>query len=131
MRQLCGPHLTGVENLKGANTGVYASDDGQFGEAPLPRAVERGIGEFLEQRVCFSINDTIALLDHRTTDGLGQMTRVSDRDRETAPVYGDARAGGLVAAAALSKGEGADQGPGRQSVFSLAAAARRLGDFPT
>ena len=38
------------------------------------RAVERGVGELLEQRVRFAIDDAIALLDHRAADGLGQMT---------------------------------------------------------
>ena len=37
------------------------------------RAIERGVGEFLEERVRLAIDDAIALLDHRAADGLGQM----------------------------------------------------------
>ncbi len=40
----------------------------------LARAIERGVGEFLEQRVRFAIDDAIALLDHGAADGLGEMT---------------------------------------------------------
>ena len=46
----------------------------EIGEIRLARAIERGVGEFLEQRVRFAIDDAIALLDHRAADGLGQMT---------------------------------------------------------
>jgi len=46
----------------------------EIGEVRLARAVERRIGELLEERVGFAIDDAIALLDHRAADGLGQMT---------------------------------------------------------
>ena len=45
----------------------------QIGEVPLPGAIERGIGELLEERVGLAIEDAIALLDDRAADGLGQM----------------------------------------------------------
>ena len=38
------------------------------------RLLERRVGEFLEERVGFAIDDAIALLDHAVADGLGQMT---------------------------------------------------------
>lgn len=55
--------------------------DGQIGETCLARAVERGVGTLLGERVRFAIQD-LALLDHGATDGLSQMTfRVPDRSR--------------------------------------------------
>jgi hypothetical protein len=41
----------------------------EIGEVRFARAVERGAGEFLEQRVRFAI----ALLDHGAADGLSQV----------------------------------------------------------
>ena len=35
--------------------------------------VERGVGEFLEQRVGLAIDDAVALLDGRATDGLCEV----------------------------------------------------------
>src|SRR5205809_7346200 len=45
-----------------------------MGEMRLAGGVERRVGEFLEERVGFAIDDAIALLDHGAADGLGQMT---------------------------------------------------------
>ena len=42
-------------------------------EVSLPRAIERRVGDLLDQGVLLTIEDAIALLDHRATDGLGQM----------------------------------------------------------
>jgi hypothetical protein len=40
---------------------------------PLPRAIEGGVGDLLDQRVRFTIDDPVALLDHRAPDGLREM----------------------------------------------------------
>ena len=62
----------------------------------LARAVERGVGEFLEERVGFAIEDAIALLDHRAADGLGQMTlaRAGWAEKERVLALRDEAAGG-------------------------------------
>lgn len=46
----------------------------EVGEVGLARAVERGVGDLLEQRVRLAIDDAIALLDRGTANGLGEMT---------------------------------------------------------
>ena len=40
----------------------------------LPCAVDRGFGEVIQERMGFPIDDAIALLEGRQTDGLSQMT---------------------------------------------------------
>src|SRR5687768_9493980 len=42
-------------------------------EIDLACPIERGVGEFLEERVRFAVDDAIALLDHGAADGLGEM----------------------------------------------------------
>ena len=46
---------------------------GQLREIRLAGAVERGVGDLLEQRVGLAIDDAIALLDRGAADRLGEM----------------------------------------------------------
>ena len=71
---------------------------GEVGEIVLARAIERGVGEFLEQRVGFAIEDAIALLDRGAADGLGEMTFAGARRAEKERVFAlrDEAAGGQV-----------------------------------
>ncbi len=64
MRQL--PHAQVIDDQKRHGR--------EIGEIRLAGAVERGVGELLEQRVGFAIDDAITLLDDRAADSLGQMT---------------------------------------------------------
>ena len=59
----------------------------QVGEEGLARAVERGVGEFLEQRVRFAIDDAIALLDRGAADRLGEMALAGARRAEEEGVF--------------------------------------------
>ena len=63
MRQL--PHAEVVDDQQ--------RHGGEVGEIVLARAVERGVGEFLQQRVGLAIDDAVALLDRGAADGLGEM----------------------------------------------------------
>ena len=64
----------------------------------LAGAVERGVGEFLEQRVRFAIEDAIALLDRRAADGLGEMALAGAWRAEKERVFAlrDEAAGGQL-----------------------------------
>ena len=46
---------------------------GEIGEVVLAGAVERGVGDLLEQRVRLAVEDAIALLDRGAADGLGEV----------------------------------------------------------
>ena len=48
-------------------------DGGEIGEVLLAGAVERGVGDLLEQRVRLAVEDAVALLDRGAADGLGEM----------------------------------------------------------
>jgi hypothetical protein len=45
----------------------------ELGQVVLAYAGERRVGEFFEERMCLAIDDTIALLDGRAPDRLGEM----------------------------------------------------------
>ena len=49
-------------------------DGGQVREEPLAGAIERGIRQVLEQRMGFTIDHTVALVDRRAANGLREMT---------------------------------------------------------
>jgi hypothetical protein len=66
----------------------------EISEVRLAGAVKRRVGEFLEKRVGFAIEDTIALLDHRPADGLRQMA--FPRPWERIFALGDKATGGQV-----------------------------------
>jgi len=46
---------------------------GEIREINLAGAIERGVREFLEQRVRLAIDDPVPLLDDGAADGLGQV----------------------------------------------------------
>ena len=48
-------------------------DGGQFGQERLPRAIDRGLGDLLQQRVSLAVGHAIALLDRGAADRLGEM----------------------------------------------------------
>ena len=52
-------------------------DRGELGEVAPTGAVERGGGQFLEERVRFAIDDSMALLDRGPPEGLGQDASMS------------------------------------------------------
>ena len=64
----------GVRQLAHAEVVDDEQRDGrELGEVVLARAVERRVGELLEQRVRLAVEDAIALLDGGAADGLGQV----------------------------------------------------------
>jgi hypothetical protein len=48
-------------------------DGGQISEIGFAGPVERRVGELLEERVRFAIEDALALLDHGAAEGLRQV----------------------------------------------------------
>jgi hypothetical protein len=46
----------------------------QIGKIVFTRAIKRRVGKFFEERMRFTIEHAIALLNHGAADGLGQMT---------------------------------------------------------
>jgi hypothetical protein len=53
----------------------------------LPGSVECGVGDFLDQGVCFSVHDAIALLDGGPSDGLSEMAFARARRPEKERVF--------------------------------------------
>ena len=71
----------------------------QVGEQRLPRAVDGGVRDLLDEQVGFAIDDPIALLDRGAADGLGQMALAGARRAEEERVLAlldEARGGQLV-----------------------------------
>jgi len=62
-------------------------DRGQVVQICLPGAVQRGIRNFLDQGVCFSVHDAIALLDGGPSDGLSEMAFARARRAEKECVF--------------------------------------------
>ena len=54
----------------------------QLGEAILARAIERGVGEFLQEDVRLTIEDAVPLQDGRTAERLREMTLARTRRAE-------------------------------------------------
>ena len=62
-------------------------DGRQVGEDGLAGAIQRRVGQFLEQRMRFAIRDTVALLDRGAADRLGQMAFAGARRAEEEGVF--------------------------------------------
>ena len=69
---------------------------GEVGEIVLAGAVERGVGDLLEQGVGLAIEDAMALLDGGASDGLREMALAGAGRAEEERVFalGDEAAGG-------------------------------------
>jgi hypothetical protein len=75
---------------------MSASTHHEIREIRFAGPVEGGIGDLLEERVRLTVEDTVALLDHRATDGLRQMAfpRPWWPEKERVFALGDEAAGG-------------------------------------
>ena len=71
----------------------------EIGEEVLARAVERGVGDLLEERVGLAVDDAVALLDRGAADGLGEVALAGAGRAEEERVLAlrdEARGGELV-----------------------------------
>ena len=59
----------------------------EIGEIGFARAVERRVGDLLEERVGLAIDDAIALLDRGAADGLREMALAGARGAEEERVF--------------------------------------------
>ena len=101
-------------------------DGGEVREGGLAGAGELGVGELVDERVGFAVEDAMALLDDGHADGLGEMALAGAGRAEEEPVLvlGDEAAGGEL------EDEPAIELPVEVEIEGVEASCRRRGSRP-